>query len=172
MVGANPVKGVGAGQFRTSAAHYVIAPGTIKRTDLLIDTPHVAHNLYLQELTEFGVVGLVPFLLILLFPMLCMLRAARLFERMGDPQMELIARALFVGLVGILAADFFLSAQFSKQLWLLLGLGPALLAIAMRGAAKGDPESDGEQEEAVVSPLASQRLEPAPGMQPTVPAGA
>ena len=35
-----------------------------------------------------------------------------------------------VALVALLAMDFFLSDQFSKQLWLLLALCPALLAIA------------------------------------------
>jgi O-antigen ligase len=169
MVSANPVKGVGVGQFRSSARHYVIEPGTIKRTDLLIDTPHVAHNMYLQELTEFGIVGLVAFVLILLFPMVCMLRAAHKFERIGDTRMELVSRAMFVALAGILVADFFLSAQFSKQLWLLLGLGPALLAMASR---RDRPDAEPEQDDAVVSPLAPRRLEPAPGLQSSLPAGA
>jgi O-antigen ligase len=171
MVSANPVKGVGVGQFPTSARHYVIAPGTIKRTDLLVDTPHVAHNLYLQELTEFGFVGLVPFLLILAFPMVCMLRAAHKFERIGDTRLELVSRAVFVGLAGILAADFFLSAQFSKQLWLLLGLGPALLAMASR-MPPAEADAEPEQDDEVVSPLSPRRLEPAPGIQSRLPAGA
>ena len=41
--------------------------------------------------------------------------------------MEIVARAMVVALVGILAADFFITEQYGKQLWLLLGLGPALL---------------------------------------------
>jgi hypothetical protein len=64
---------------------------------------------------------------------------------------------VFVGLVGILSADYFASEQFSKQLWLLLGLGPALLALAMRG---GREEDDQE----VAPPLAPQNLEPAPSV--------
>ena len=47
--------------------------------------------------------------------------------------MDLISRSVFVGLIGILSADFFASEQFSKQLWLLLALGPALLGLARRG---------------------------------------
>ena len=142
MVKANPVKGVGVGQFQTSAVHYLIEPGSIARADLIIDAPHVAHNLYLQVLSELGLIGLLPFLVILGFPILCTLRAARIFERKGDVRMEVIARGVFVALVGMLAADFFLSAQFSKQLWLLLGLGPALLAIASR---RGEREHDEER---------------------------
>jgi len=52
--------------------------------------------------------------------------------------MELLSRAVVVALVALLAMDFFLSDQFSKQLWLLLALCPALLAIASR---RPDPEA-------------------------------
>lgn len=156
MVQANPGVGVGVGQFQLSAVHYLIEPGAIQRSDLIVDTPKVAHNIYLQVLAELGIVGLVPFLLILGFGLWCCLRAARAFERRRDLGMELMSRAVFVALVGILAADFFVSQQFSKQLWLLLGLGPALLSIATR-----DPASDDGAPEAV-APLAPERLEPVP----------
>jgi hypothetical protein len=42
-----------------------------------------------------------------------------------------------LALAGMLAADFFVSEQYSKQLWLLLALGPSLLAIAHHSG--GDP---------------------------------
>ena len=48
----------------------------------------------------------------------------------GDRQLDVLARAMIVVLVGLLAADFFGSRQYSKQLWLLLSLCPALLAIS------------------------------------------
>jgi hypothetical protein len=44
--------------------------------------------------------------------------------------MELLARGLFIALVALLVADFFSSALYSKQLYLLLAVGPALLAMA------------------------------------------
>jgi hypothetical protein len=114
------------------------------------------------------VVGLIPFLIIMFFPLVCALRAARLFERRGDRDMELISRAVFVGLVGILAADFFLSGQFSKQLWLLLGMGPALLAIAEGTREKASAEPEG----GAVGPLAPERLEPVPSLRSSLPSGA
>lgn len=159
MVMANPIKGVGTGQFEGSSVHYLIAPGTIRRSDLIIDQPKVAHNIYLHIFAELGIVGLVPFLLILGFALRCALLAAREFSRRGDSAMDLISRSVFVGLIGILSADFFASEQFSKQLWLLLGIGPALLAIARRTgtrerAAAAEP----------TAPLAAERLEPHPAL--------
>jgi hypothetical protein len=106
-----------------------------------------------------GVIGLVAFVLILGFSLRCALRAARLFERRRDFTMELLSRAVFVGLVGILTADFFASEQFSKQLWLLLGLGPALLTMAQGGAYE---EEDTDAGSPPAGPLAPERLEPAP----------
>jgi O-antigen ligase len=168
MVEANPVRGVGVGQFQSTAVHYLIAPGTIERSDLIITAPKVAHNIYLQVLAEMGVIGLVAFVTILGFSLRCALRAAHLFERRRDATMEILSRAVFVALVGILTADFFASEQFSKQLWLLLGLGPALLAMAQRGA---DREESTDAGAFPAGPLAPDRLEPAPALPArTVPA--
>ena len=39
---------------------------------------------------------------------------------------------MIVALVGILTADFFISEQYGKQLWLMMGSGPALYGVARR----------------------------------------
>jgi O-antigen ligase len=131
MVQAHPIRGVGAGNFRWTSVHYTLKPGAV-RYDYFIDHPKVAHNTYLQELAELGIVGFALFLTIILFAVFSGIKAARRFAEAGDRDMELLARGALLALIGILAADFFISGQFSKQLWLLLGLGPALLAIASR----------------------------------------
>ena len=130
MAADNPVGGVGVGNFQTASVHYLLAPGGIKRDEFIVDKPKAAHNTYLQVLTELGVIGLSLFLAIIAFSLGCIVRAARTFERLKDPGMELLTRALLVAVAGMLAADFFISQQFSKQLWLLLGLGPGLLGVA------------------------------------------
>ncbi|MFN8113687.1 MAG: O-antigen ligase family protein [Solirubrobacterales bacterium] len=141
MFEANPVVGVGSGNFRTSSIHYLLAePGAIQRSYYIADTPAVAHNLYLEILTELGLVGLTLFLAVIVGSMAAAVRAYRRFDRLGDAGMATIARATVIGLVATLAADFFLSAQFSKQLWILLSLGPALLAIARFRSPSGDDE--------------------------------
>jgi O-antigen ligase len=131
MVEAHPIRGVGAGNFQVSAVHYVLKPGAIQY-DYFIDHPKVAHNTYLQVLSELGFVGLGLFLSILGFAFACVVKAARLFAEARDRDMELLARGVLLAVIGIFAADFFISGQFSKQLWLLLGMCPALLAIASR----------------------------------------
>jgi len=132
MVQDQPVLGVGVGNFQTASIHYLLEPGGIDRDEFIVDSPTVAHNTYLHVLAELGIVGLALFLAIILVSLRSALRAARTFCARGGPDMELLSRAVFIGLIGILVADFFISEQFSKLLWLLLGAGPALLAIAWR----------------------------------------
>jgi O-antigen ligase len=140
MVEANPVHGVGGGNFRDASVHYVLAqPGSIEDSQFIIDQPRFAHNVYLEVLAELGVVGLALFLALVGAAIGTGVRAARRFGRLGDGDMELLSRAVVVALVALLAMDFFLSDQFSKQLWLLLALCPALLAIADR---RRDPEPE------------------------------
>lgn len=146
MVEAEPVHGVGAGNFQAASVHYLLEPGVLRRDEFIVDNPKSAHNTYLQVLAELGFVGLALFLSILLFSLFCMLRAARIFERLGEEGLELLARALLVALAGVLAADFFISETFSKQLWLLLGLGPALLGVAANVRRGSEPEEPGEPE--------------------------
>lgn len=130
MVQSSPVNGVGVGNFPVSSIHYLLVPGGLQRSEFIVDEPKVAHNMYLEVLAELGVVGLALFLSIFGFSVACAARAVGAFRRAGDTRMELVARALIVAIVALMAADVFISDQFSKQLWLLLALGPTLMAIA------------------------------------------
>lgn len=135
MVNDRPVLGVGAGNFGVNSVHYLLRPGSTQRDDYIVVRHTVAHNIYLTVLAELGIIGLTLFIIILLTCLRCALLAARAFAARGDPAMELLAQALFIALVGLLVADFFSSALYSKQLWFLLGAAPALLALAQRSAA-------------------------------------
>jgi O-antigen ligase len=130
MVEQNPVQGVGAGNYPVSSVHYLLEPGAIERSDFFVGVPKVAHNTYLQLWAELGLVGLILYLLIVGFCLQSTLKAVREFREQDDVRMEIIARALFVALAGLLAADFFGSRLFAKEGWLLLALGPVLLGIA------------------------------------------
>ena len=130
MVEDQPLRGVGAGNFPIASIHYLLEPGALLRDDFIVDNPKVAHNTYLNVLAELGVVGLALFLAVIVFSLWCAGRALGVASQAGDRQLDVLARAMIVVLVGLLAADFFGSRQYSKQLWLLLSLCPALLAIS------------------------------------------
>ena len=159
MVEDKPMIGVGSGNFNVSSIHYLLVqPGAIERDEFIIDTPKVAHNSYLQVLAELGIVGLALFLSIIGFAIRCALKAARWFGRAGDTRWRSFARGMVVALVGILAADFFITEQYGKQLWLLLGLGPALLGVARRTYPAGEGAGAARSRR----PTSGARLRPVP----------
>jgi O-antigen ligase len=130
MVQDQPLLGVGAGNFPVASIHYLLEPGALLRTDFIVDNPKVAHNTYLNVLAELGVVGLALFLAIIASSMWWAAQAVGFAALAGDRQLEVLARAMVVVIVGLLAADFFGSREYSKQLWLLLSLCPVLLQIS------------------------------------------
>jgi O-antigen ligase len=133
MVDANPVVGIGVGNFQNTSVHYQIAPGAARvRTDLA-DHPSVAHNSYLELLAEGGVIGLGLFLGVVVAALGTAVKATRRFIRGRRSDLAVLSGAVVISIIAILAADFFISEQFAKQLWLLIALCPALHAIAMRG---------------------------------------
>lgn len=113
----------------------------IRRDEYIIDRPNLVHNIYLGALAELGVVGLLLFGGILVFSLLCAVRAVRAFAHAGDRDMDVLARGLLVAIVAILAADFFASEPYSKQLWLLLAMSPGLLAVARSEEPPGDGDA-------------------------------
>lgn len=81
-------------------------------------------------LAELGLIGALMFVALIALTLACGARAVRIFARQRDRSMEMLARSWLIAMVGMLTANVFLSAEYSKQLWLLLALGPALLAVA------------------------------------------
>jgi O-antigen ligase len=148
MVDDHPIRGVGAGNFPARSVDYLLRPGRTDADRYIVDTPKVPHNIYLAVLTELGIVGFLLFVTILVTALAAAIHAAREFTRRGKPVLDLLSRTLFIGLVGYLAALFFSSQLFEKQLWLLLATAPALLAIAQRAPG----------EERMPAPLAGTRL--------------
>jgi O-antigen ligase len=87
------------------------------------------HNTYLNLLSELGSVGLALFTAILGLIVATAVRGARRLGELGDLNCELLARGLVAGTIGTLVAYIFLSGQYEKQLWLLLGLLAAIPTI-------------------------------------------
>jgi O-antigen ligase len=138
MVKDRPVAGVGAGNFPVASIHYVLRPGKTEREEIIVDKKKVAHNIYLTVLSELGTVGFALFAVILGQCLIRAGQAARRFRDRSDLTMELVARGLFLALISLFVADFFSSALYSKQLWLLLAIAPALIAVAERQQVSRD----------------------------------
>lgn len=132
MVSANPVSGVGAGNFEVSSIHYLLRPGSLPNDEFIADTPQVAHNTYLEVLAELGIPGAAMFLTLILFGLGCSISAIGRFRELQKTEMQALTTAVAVGLIGLLSAYVFLSDEYSRPLWVMLGLGPALLAMAKR----------------------------------------
>jgi O-antigen ligase len=134
MVRSHPVTGVGDANFVVVARDYTRRPGVMTEARYLVDQPHEAHNTFLQFLAETGVVGFVLFITVCGACLRAGWRAARCFRALGDSAMEVLSRAVVVATVAMLTASTFISAQIDERLWILLALGPAMLALAARHA--------------------------------------
>jgi O-antigen ligase len=135
VVKAHPLLGVGQNNFILVEAKYIDEAGLVNAY-YIIDNPKVAHDAYLEALADLGFPGLLTFLAVLGFCIGAAVRAVRIFERIDDVQMELMARALVLALVAILTADLFVSSAIAKFLWLPLAMCPVMLAVARRARAE------------------------------------
>jgi O-antigen ligase len=127
----HPFVGVGAGNFVVVEPAYAVKDINLPRADLIV-RPELVHNSYLQVLVELGAVGLLAFLAIIGGSLLLAARGAWTFAAAGDTELELLSRAVCIGTIAMLAAYFFATNQYEKQLWLLLAVGPATFALADR----------------------------------------
>jgi O-antigen ligase len=136
MAKDDPITGVGLGNFRVHSSDYVQETAGVNSVANIVETPHYVHNTYLQLLSEGGLVALALFVVVVVGCLRAYWRAAERFEAAGESSQATMARAALVATVSILAAAMFLSAALDMRLWLLLGLGPAMLAVASRSSAE------------------------------------
>jgi len=130
MFEANPVLGTGTGNFQTAAPLYLVRPGSTPAGNLIITTPEPTHNVYLQMLAELGVPGLILLLAVFVGGIAVMLRAAHIFERLGQRELEFATRCTILALIAYLASDFFLPDLQLKQFWLVFAIGLAMFKLA------------------------------------------
>jgi len=109
----NPVFGVGMDQASSQFAAYAIDP--------LSWRPKTSHNLFVQAAAETGLMGFVPFMMLLAFAYKATKRLRDMEPPPGASPLEMAyLRSLHPCLMGALAAGFFLSMAWSWFLYLLL----------------------------------------------------
>lgn len=128
----HPVLGLGAGGFPARSVELIQrTPGADASAAYALE-PMVAHNMYLEVLTELGPVGEAILLGLLFATGRALLVAFRRARRAGDRDIETISVALLVSLVAYCIAGFFLSIQANKPLWIMIGLALALDVMSRR----------------------------------------
>ncbi|MCB0881597.1 MAG: oligosaccharide flippase family protein [Thermoleophilia bacterium] len=126
----HPIVGTGAGTFVDATPRYIAQPGLLRRVDFFTTDVKVAHNMYLHIAVELGAIGAALYISILLACLLATLRAAMIFRALGDTAAEFLCRTLLAGAGGFLAANFFISGQYARDLWILMGMCVGMLGLA------------------------------------------
>jgi O-antigen ligase len=134
MAANHPLGGIGIDNFTALEPTYLPSELDVARADLVLRGTLI-HNTYLNLLAELGVVGAALFAALVIGALAAALAAIRTLAQRGDRPTELLARGLATGAVGMLAAYVFFSAQYEKQLWIVLGALLALSSVARRRAA-------------------------------------
>ncbi len=132
----NPLVGVGLEGFLHDAADYArnVTVGPITVAGFITEHQYVVHNVYLEMLAETGLVGLGLFVVAILACLRRAWRAVASFDRMGDAPMAALTRSVVVAIVAMMASNFFISGETDRRFWVVLALGPALMACATRRA--------------------------------------
>ena len=87
------------------------------------------HNLELEILVEYGLVGFVFYFGIFVFAF----RELTMAEKTGPPHLQILAICIKAGLIAFLVCGLLGHAKYLKVLWLLLGLSVATKRVAMVG---------------------------------------
>jgi O-antigen ligase len=121
MFAHHPLVGVGPGNFDGHYLEYSQYIGLDPRA-----VPRQPHDLYLEVLSERGLLGAAAFGALLGFALVGAFRA----RRHPDAELALLAEGIFVAFVALLVTGLFLHAAYPRYLWITVGL-----ALAARRAA-------------------------------------
>ncbi len=117
----NPVLGVGAGQTEQLIGDYF----PIKHH--LFGKSRVAHNTFLAIAGDHGLVGLIPFVLLLGAVLRGLYRGASRALAAGEQNLALLCHGVFTVLVASMLPMCFLDLQREDFLWLFIALGLSLI---------------------------------------------
>lgn len=127
MMEAHPVFGIGLDQFKS--VEFLYNP----KLAIVEPNAHIAHNTYVQLGAEGGIPTLALYLAIMGVTLLTCRRARKLS---GVPKdIAGLALSFQIGLIGIMVAQFFLTAEYVKEVWVFISLTPNMYAVCVHAAA-------------------------------------
>jgi putative inorganic carbon (HCO3(-)) transporter len=147
------VAGVGLNNFLAVEAHYVNRPGALTSLALIVDHPHVVHNVYLEALVDTGIIGAAIFLALVGRMLSTAWAATRSAVANQRHDLDVLSRALVAAIVGVLISLFFLSDGPDTRFWILFSMGPILFKLANAPAATDAIRQPGASAQAPI-PLA------------------
>jgi O-antigen ligase len=129
----NPVLGIGLDGFAEAYARSEYR-FLVRTRDL-----RVAHNTYLEIATGTGIMGLIPFIGILLSALALAWKYSQNIYWRISPELVILSTSIFAALGGYYLGMMFGSRQYEKTFWLLLAL-PVILKVLMdqRAAYQAD----------------------------------
>ena len=136
VFGDHPLAGVGLGNYPVVEPAYATATVNLNSVRYIVDYRLVAHNTYLEIAADLGIVGFFLFLAIVVLPAATAARALGTLARAPD-DLQFYARGLLAGAIGMFVAFVFLSAQYDKDLWFVLGLLVGTATVARTVNAEG-----------------------------------
>lgn len=118
-----PVLGVGPGQTNLYMTAYANKLGL-----KMLEGTRRAHSMYLEELSDTGIVGFTVFLSIVLFTMYQLAKARRRWTP-SRPDIAYTATGFLLAIIAYLVSAFFLHLSYIRYYWLLLALAGAAIQI-------------------------------------------
>jgi uncharacterized protein involved in exopolysaccharide biosynthesis len=112
----HPIAGIGLGQYSGHYGQYALAWGV----DL--GAPPNAHSLYLETLSEEGILGAIKLAALVVIPLMVAIRGARLLYARGEKRDAAIAASLCISFIGYLATALFLHGAFMRFFWIEVAL--------------------------------------------------
>ena len=129
----HPLLGVGPGQTRLYTREYSQDKGFRR----LYGTRR-AHNMYLEELADTGVMGFALFMAMIVITLRNLAQARRLHLE-TNPALAQIATGFFLAIIAYLATAMFLHLSYIRFFWLLMAMGGATIQIS-KSALKREAE--------------------------------
>jgi putative inorganic carbon (HCO3(-)) transporter len=132
MFSDHPIFGVGPANFGQEYATRYAGPGEDPET-------WVPHSIYIQALSELGLVGTIPLLLLIVSYFRLNARTLKNYRARGKEGQQALgqymARGLNLAMVGYLLSGAFLAVLYYPHLWILSGLSVGLNTVSVAGRA-------------------------------------